>query len=60
MSSLSKSNVSVGSSENRWDPDILNEFECKNVFTDQADEHLPEFFDPDQITKKKSEVCMLC
>ena len=49
--------TSSDSSGNRWDPDILNEMECKNVFVDDADEHLPEFLDLERIQKVKSEDC---
>lgn len=38
---------SSNSSGNRWDPNVLNDFECKNVFVDDAEEHLPKLFDHD-------------
>ena len=61
MDSSSKSNVSENdSAENRWNPDILNEFECKQIFTDDAEEHLPELFDVDKVVKQKGEECKLC
>jgi hypothetical protein len=44
----------------RWNPDILNEFDCKNVFVDDAEEHLPDFFDLERIPKQKSEECAMC
>lgn len=49
-----------GSSGNRWDPDVLNEYECKNVFVDDAEEYLPEFFDLERVNKSKTEECQLC
>ena len=52
-----KSETSSDSSGNRWDPDVLNELECKNVFVDDADEHLPEFLDLERIQKVKSDEC---
>lgn len=32
-------------SECRWDPNILNDVDCKLVFTDGVEDHLPQFFD---------------
>ena len=52
-----RSETSSDSSGNRWDPDVLNELECKNVFVDDADEHLPEFLDLERIQKVKSDEC---
>ena len=60
MESSSKSNASDDSANNRWNPDILNEFECKNIFTDDADEHLPELFDTEKVNMVKSKECKLC
>ena len=51
---------SSGSSGNRWDPNILNELECKNVFVDDADEHLPDTFDTENVNKVKRDDCALC
>ena len=48
------------SSGNRWDPNVLNDFECKNVFVDDAEEHLPKLFDHDQIVKQKKDECQMC
>ena len=62
MESSSKSKVSGSddSADNRWDPDILNKFECKQIFTDDAEEHLPDIFDVDKVVKQKGEECKLC
>ena len=48
------------SGEERWNPDILNEFECKNVFIEDEDDHLPDFFDVDKVNKTKKDECGLC
>ena len=51
---------SSDSSGNRWNPDVLDDMECKNVFVDDAEEHLPELFDLERIPKIKTEECQLC
>ena len=50
------------SSNDRWDPNILDDTECKNVWTETADaeEHLPEFFDPNVVQKRVRDSCALC
>ena len=54
------SSENSGSSEDRWDADILNEFECKNVWVDDEEERLPAFFDTEKVAKVKSQDCALC
>lgn len=56
----SGSGSSSDSSGNRWNPDVLDDMECKNVFVDDAEEHLPELFDHERIPKVKTEECQLC
>ena len=51
---------SSSDSSNRWNLDILNEFECKNVFMDDEDKNLPGIFDVDRVHKIKKDECFLC
>ena len=53
-------NGNLSSDSNRWNPDILNEFECKNVYLDEEEDNLPEFFDVDKVVKSKRDECSLC
>ena len=47
------------SGNNRWDEDILNEVECKQIFVDERagcdnDENIPEFFDVNIVERKRN------
>lgn len=50
------------SSGDRWDPAILSDMDCVNVFVDQGDveDNLPEFFDVNMVNKYKHKNCYLC
>jgi hypothetical protein len=53
--------VSEGS-EDRWDPNLLEDMDYKNVFVEEGEpeDTLPDFFDVNVITSKKQDWCYLC
>ena len=48
------------SDENKWNPDTLNQTDCKSVIVDDTEESLPEVFDLDQVDKVQQDDCGVC
>ena len=49
-----------GDANDRWNEELMNELEFSNVFVDDIDDHLPEYFEVKKVKQETGTQCKLC